>query len=1480
MLLSFQLSAQNYIVTTDHLDGRYAVGETVHFQVSSNVYTNTIYTIRRSHNASILQSGSIQLFPGTTVDIPITGSEPENLVLFINNTALGTAMVGMNEMVPFNDEPADFDAFWDGVKAQLAQVPVNPIVVPKEASVYSKSYYVSLGNIDGRKVYGYLTVPNGTGPFPVLLEMPSYGSAAMSTVYKDFAERANMIHLYISIHNAPLNEVDPFAYEPNNSTNKDLYYHKHSVTAGIRAIDYLMSRPDFNGVDVAVTGVSQGGGLGVLIAGLDSRVNLLAIGMPTMGSHQGLLNNHPSGFPQYLKTALELNDQAAINGIKEASKYYEAAFAAKRFHGPTLLLSCFNDGVTYPETQMVALNNLDGPKIHLLVPRGGHNTRPPEFLNGRRDFFRRHYTDANNAPWPYGGETGIGYDVDAGDDQSIAGGSVPLSAVIKKETAINPNLPVKWRKVSGPGSVSFSNATGYSTNASFSENGTYILEFAGEDHSMFSSKGFFYKLSDRIKIVVGNGGSDDPKPTVALSTPSTNVTGSFVVSAAFSESISGLSASDFVVANGNVTSVTETGSSYQIVVNPISVGSVSIYLPANKVVDAINQGNLPSNMLVVQYDENQNGGVDLALSMTASPTSIALYSVATIVLTLTNEGTETAHNIQTNFKLPNSGYSYSSSSSTAGSFNWWTGVWDVNQLAAGESVTATISANVMNNPPAIYAQVISIQENDTDSQPDNNPGPIPIEDDEAAVTINVGNPNTNVNPSVALSTPSLEISSSFTVNAVFSLSVSGLTLNDFQVENGYVTSLSGSGTNYSVTVIPLTTGLVTIKLPSNSAVDAAGLGNTQSNTLNVEYESLAPSGSYCEPNATPWFEWIKNVTIGSINNSTTKNGYGDFTYLSTDLGQGSSTPISITLGHSYFVYTSHYRVWIDFNKDNDFDDAGEMVLNASLPAGVNGAITPPFNGTIQVPQSAALGQTRMRVAFLRASAPLPCGNSGNGEYEDYTVNITSDTVDPPTGEYCNSSSLPWNEWIQRVQINTINHASSKEGYGDFTVYKTDVLRGQSTTVTITLGHNYTLYNEYYRVWVDANQDGDFSDPGELLFGSFVPAGSPGSNPLPITATLNIPSGATLGETRMRVSVHRSNWGEPCDQGGFGEVEDYTLNIVDEAPSTDYCNSTAIPWNDWIERVQLGSIDNTSFKEQYGNFTDQSTILKKGVPSQIVITMGHGYWIYNEYYQVWIDLNHNGSFESSERLLNVFVPAAGNGTNPPPVFGSITIPTYALDGLTRMRVSMQRNQVVGPCSTSGYGEVEDYTVNIENTSSVANITLNPTFDFSATKSIGGVKAQWVMNNFFNVSSITLERATGDEFVGIKTFEPSGDNFYEYWDGFPELGVNYYRLKIENEDGTLRWSSVVPVLFENNIAIGDVLLYPNLTEGEFHLKVVDFAGLSAKVTISDVRGQKVKVYRYDELAPLLSFYENELTQGMYFVTIHVKGYAPITKRVMLR
>jgi len=155
---------------------------------------------------------------------------------------------------------------------------------------------------------------------------------------------------------------------------------------------------------------------------------------------------------------------------------------------------------------------------------------------------------------------------------------------------------------------------------------------------------------------------------------------------------------------------------------------------------------------------------------------------------------------------------------------------------------------------------------------------------------------------------------------------------------------------------------------------------------------VAGERAYCAAGANVFDEYIQNVTVGTINNTSSwsTGGYADYTYLSTDMVIGQAYTITVTIGTPYS--SDRGGLWVDWNNDEDFDDPGEQLYSGQPWTGYG-----PYVGTISPPPGTPVGAKRMRVRLAYASNPLPCGTTTYGEVEDYTINVLAPA---PEGACC------------------------------------------------------------------------------------------------------------------------------------------------------------------------------------------------------------------------------------------------------------------------------------------------------------------------------------------------------------------------------------------------------------------------------------------------------------------------------------------------
>jgi PKD repeat protein len=123
---------------------------------------------------------------------------------------------------------------------------------------------------------------------------------------------------------------------------------------------------------------------------------------------------------------------------------------------------------------------------------------------------------------------------------------------------------------------------------------------------------------------------------------------------------------------------------------------------------------------------------------------------------------------------------------------------------------------------------------------------------------------------------------------------------------------------------------------------------------------------------------ISQVAIADLTNPSGKSTYSDFTNLTINMQKGQTHNVTITLDDNF--YKAYTRIWIDFNRDGDFDDSGELVLQKARKGTVSGTITVPTSGVVT---GQKLG---LRIHTDTMSYRGPCSVGwGWGEVEDYAV---------------------------------------------------------------------------------------------------------------------------------------------------------------------------------------------------------------------------------------------------------------------------------------------------------------------------------------------------------------------------------------------------------------------------------------------------------------------------------------------------------------
>lgn len=141
---------------------------------------------------------------------------------------------------------------------------------------------------------------------------------------------------------------------------------------------------------------------------------------------------------------------------------------------------------------------------------------------------------------------------------------------------------------------------------------------------------------------------------------------------------------------------------------------------------------------------------------------------------------------------------------------------------------------------------------------------------------------------------------------------------------------------------------------------------------------------YCTPRPlSVHSSGITRVAYDTVNNVTgaEPGNYANYSSFIGDLQNNAVANVDITFSTGF---SNETKIWVDWNKDLDFTDAGEEVYNGtSLSANPT-----TLNAAFFIPASTPIGEYRMRIGGVDNTTLDPCYTGIWGSFEDYTINVT------------------------------------------------------------------------------------------------------------------------------------------------------------------------------------------------------------------------------------------------------------------------------------------------------------------------------------------------------------------------------------------------------------------------------------------------------------------------------------------------------------
>lgn len=320
-------------------------------------------TARDVATIAAAQAGARNAGGGRPPSIWKGGNTGRNNGLYAVGAAVAPTQIPLS--VP---RPADFDAFWDGKLALQAKVPIDPVLTPVQTDVPGVEMSMFALDALGSKAHGYVARPSAEGKYPALIMLQYAGVYALNARADAMRASQGWLVLNVDSHDKLPNDPSggiPRVYNAVGNTNRETSYFLDMYLRDSRVLDYLATRPDWDGKTVVLTGGSMGGQQSIALAGLrPDKVTAVAVCVPAGADADGDLHGRKSGYPNWDST----NPDVMRTGL-----YFDIANFASRIKAPVMAGFGFIDTTAPPAGVWTMFNQIHVPKEPIPVIDSEHD---------------------------------------------------------------------------------------------------------------------------------------------------------------------------------------------------------------------------------------------------------------------------------------------------------------------------------------------------------------------------------------------------------------------------------------------------------------------------------------------------------------------------------------------------------------------------------------------------------------------------------------------------------------------------------------------------------------------------------------------------------------------------------------------------------------------------------------------------------------------------------------------------------------------------------------------------------------------------------------------------------------------------------------------------------------------------------------------------------------------------------------------------
>lgn len=414
----------------------------------------------------------------------------------------------------------------------------------------------------------------------------------------------------------------------------------------------------------------------------------------------------------------------------------------------------------------------------------------------------------------------------------------------------------------------------------------------------------------------------------------------------------------------------------------------------------------------------------------------------------------------------------------------------------------------------------------------------------------------------------------------------------------------------------------------------------------------------------------------------------------------ASAPYTVTLTNTITINDPRLDAWVDFDGDGSFDDPRDRIATAvALTIGVN-------NLSASIPCNVFSRSTYARFRLSDGGIATPNGPAVPGEVEDYVAVIQGhDYGDAPAPHpvlavdngarhiVLSSGNPTLGATIDTETDGQPSAGANGDGADEDGVTTSTLVAATTGSITVTAGAT----GGNVSCWIDFDNDGNWTDPGEQVVTDLALAANASSSP-----TFPVPAASTRGALSLRCRMSTLTGLTPVGSAANGEIEDHLVTVtgydLGDAPApypTLVVNSGArhqlLPTNNPTLGASVDADidgqpsagfngDDTALLDDEDGVTFTTTLLPSTTGGMTLTTGTTGGIV-----SCWIDFNRDNDWADPGEQVVTDLPIAGSG-NASPTF---PVPADGVNGTTGVRCRIATLGGLTPTGDAADGEIEDH-----------------------------------------------------------------------------------------------------------------------------------------------------------------------------------------------